>query len=214
MELVNNNTDLRVIKTHLAIEKAFFKLLEQEPYANITILRIVDEAMIGQTTFYHHYQDKTDLATRLIHAVLDKLSAFFQQPGNNSTLTEITIPQQAEYIELLHRVRLLRQINTPELSFEVCAVNYITKQIHCDLKRYELNLHYPKEVSTHLSALFYSLFMTLVDHHDDYDVSNLEVQFYESIKALTTLIAPPKMKLLLHIRLSHTSLALRLQKTF
>jgi AcrR family transcriptional regulator len=189
--LINNDTDLRVLKTHRAIEDAFFKLLDQEPYENITVLQIVDEALIGQTTFYRHYQDKIDLASQLIQDSLDTLGDFLIQQLDTGRLVDIVLPPQGKYVQLLDHVRLLRTINTPDLSFETCAVNHIAKVIHYELSQRKLNLNYSEEISGHLAALSYSFFMSLVDQPDGYNTDDLRAQVHEFSEALTVLIATP-----------------------
>ena len=53
--------DRRQRKTREAIFRAFTKLLKTEPYARITIQQIIDEADVGRTTFYTHFETKDDL---------------------------------------------------------------------------------------------------------------------------------------------------------
>lgn len=44
------------------IEHAFWRLLETEPYSNITVLRIAQESGVNRNSFYYHYKDMEDLA--------------------------------------------------------------------------------------------------------------------------------------------------------
>jgi len=46
------------------IEEAFFHLLEEEGYTNITVTRLSQEAGTNRNSFYYHYQDIEDLARR------------------------------------------------------------------------------------------------------------------------------------------------------
>lgn len=52
--------DLRIKKTYRALIDAFTKLLEEQPYENITVAMLCDEAMIRRTTFYKHFADKAE----------------------------------------------------------------------------------------------------------------------------------------------------------
>lgn len=65
-----NNTDLRILKTRKNIKTAFINLLLEKEFKDITIQNIIDEALIGRSTFYDHYFDKYDLLNQLVNEVL------------------------------------------------------------------------------------------------------------------------------------------------
>ena len=62
-------TDLRVLKTQLAIRGAFTDLLEEKPFSSITVQNIIDRARVNRKTFYNHYHDKYDLAEQVMTAI-------------------------------------------------------------------------------------------------------------------------------------------------
>ena len=58
---MNKKTDLRILKTRENIKTSFINLLLVKNFKDITVQNIIDEALIGRSTFYDHYYDKYDL---------------------------------------------------------------------------------------------------------------------------------------------------------
>lgn len=56
--MTKTKQDLRVRKTQQALSTAMFVLLDQQPFAKITVNDLCTEALVSRSTFYDHFEDK------------------------------------------------------------------------------------------------------------------------------------------------------------
>ena len=59
-------TDLRVIKSHAAIENAFINLVEIKGYPNVTIKEIAEKAQVNRNTIYLNYGSKEGILDAIV----------------------------------------------------------------------------------------------------------------------------------------------------
>jgi len=63
--------DRRQLKTRNAILGAFRVLLESKSYNNITVQDIIDEAYVGRSTFYAHFETKDELLSTICSQIFE-----------------------------------------------------------------------------------------------------------------------------------------------
>ncbi|MBQ0140172.1 MAG: TetR/AcrR family transcriptional regulator [Kurthia sp.] len=84
--------DTRILKTKEAFHQAFFLLLQETPFEEMTISMICKEAGINRGTFYRHYETKDVLFEEVIEKISDDLiQAYYIPYEANPKLTPETL---------------------------------------------------------------------------------------------------------------------------
>ena len=67
------NLDPRTSRTDALLRETFIVLLEKKRFEAVTVGDIAREAKVNRATFYRHYQDKYDLAEKIIETAFKEL---------------------------------------------------------------------------------------------------------------------------------------------
>lgn len=113
-----SKTDLRVIKTKLAIRDAFLRLIGTRDLSSITVQNILDEALINRKTFYKYYRDKYDLAETIAEGYLSRFDTLLseQLEANGDSLIAFIGGMYEEMYRNDDKVRAIWSIRTNRIN--------------------------------------------------------------------------------------------------
>jgi AcrR family transcriptional regulator len=106
-EAIENNTDLRYIRTQKKIKKAFFELMDTIGLEEITVKNLTKKAAINRTTFYLHYNDKYDLLDQIENDILEGLKSIVTSIPYDVFITKVIAGESPfslvlRYLEYIH----------------------------------------------------------------------------------------------------------------
>lgn len=104
-----SSEDRRIKKTRRAIAEAFWALMEERKFHEITVNDVAARAEISRTTFYHHYTDKFHWLEQTICDYLQSLTADYSDTDLQNK--ELLISRLTElFRNISHEPRLCRLI--------------------------------------------------------------------------------------------------------
>ena len=71
--------NFRSQQTNTKIQKAFFRLLKDKEFKDITVGEIASTAKVGRSTFYSHYLDKYDLLEKIVQSFSNDFQKLIDQ---------------------------------------------------------------------------------------------------------------------------------------
>ncbi|MGI6590027.1 MAG: TetR/AcrR family transcriptional regulator [Eggerthellaceae bacterium] len=98
------------------LEEAFWEMLTEMPYSQITIKGLSARAQINHNTFYYYYDNLDDLADKLfdknmLHEFCKKLTIAFQSPEPDPEVLKLDDVQ----VDRMNKTRLLARSQSPTL---------------------------------------------------------------------------------------------------
>ena len=97
--------DRRQKRTRQAVFDAITALLEEKSYSNITVQEIIDQANIGRSTFYSHFETKDELLKALCSEIFDHVFAENLTKENTHDFSSETRDLKAEITHILYHLQ-------------------------------------------------------------------------------------------------------------
>lgn len=158
--------DRRMQKTRAAIFDAFNRLLSKKNYSKITIQEIIDEANIGRSTFYAHFETKDDLLKEMCEKLFNHI---FSDNLQAEETHDFSLSKGQSNTSLTHILYHLKD-DEKNLKGILCCEssdlfwNYIRQQFSRYITNYLLNVRTTKSSSipdelliNHISGSFVDL---------------------------------------------------------
>ena len=141
--------DRRKKKTRQAVYDAFTHLLEMKSYSAITVQEIIDEADIGRSTFYSHFETKDELLRALCTEIFEHVFSenLIREKTHDFSNTEREL--QGEITHILYHLKDNRRYIGRILSSESGEMfmryfkEYLEKVFEGELEKIETDI--PKD---------------------------------------------------------------------
>lgn len=114
--------DRRQQKTRAAIFHAFTTLLNRRSYGNITVQDIIDEANIGRSTFYAHFETKDELLRQMCQELFDHIIGTAMDKQDTHSLYACT---NASHSVVCHILQHLQENDNNILTLLSCESSSI-----------------------------------------------------------------------------------------
>ena len=101
-------------KTKQAIEDAMVRLLAEQPFDQITTVKLAETAGISRSSFYTHYKDKYDMIDHYQSNLFGNLEDIFEKYANNRQQVLLEIFKHLKFEPLL--AALLSENGTKEIQ--------------------------------------------------------------------------------------------------
>lgn len=150
------STDRRIKKSKAALKHALIKLMQKQPFREISITDIVKLADLNRGTFYKHYQYKEDLFNEIIDDVIQDLVTSYREPYQGKEIFEVShMPSSAirifEHVYQHAAFYTLAVKSEASSSFQQMICNVLR-----DLALQDLNEIFPTHINRELLASYQS----------------------------------------------------------
>lgn len=184
-----DKTDLRVIKTRENIKKSFTNLLLAKDFKDITVQNIIDEALIGRSTFYAHFYDKYDLLEQMASEMKNEFTILIRDRFNLYSHDEF-INFFSKIIEYYSKQRLqflaLLRVHTETVDLYSSLLDILNNQclLFLDSLKVDNKLKVPKEYFSRLyAAAVMASIQWCLENGEEYTPETF-VELFNSLKIL------------------------------
>ena len=125
--------DLRVKKTKAALFSAFYHLLGEKSFEEITVNELCERAEIRRATFYKHYNDKQDFLVGVVKKFRADFDVIFKKNNRPGALIDYLIGYCDTVIKYLCTYESLVQ-NILRGQLRAPFINIIVQQNYLDTK--------------------------------------------------------------------------------
>ena len=155
--------DRRQKKTRRAVFDAFARLLERKNYTSVTVQDIIDEANIGRSTFYAHFETKDDLLRSLCSEIFEHVFSLDLSKENTHDFSGDGKNIRSEITHILYHLR--------------DSGRYIKRLLSCESG--EMFMMFFKE---YLTRVFEGELKDCPDVPRDYLLNHLVCDFAETVR--------------------------------
>ncbi len=185
--------DRRQQKTRTAIFKAFGTLLGHKNYNSITVQEIIDEANIGRSTFYAHFETKEDLLKELCRELFGHIiDSAMDCSHTHGLYSDNRVPNSV----FCHLLQHLEENNNNVLDLLSCESNEIFLRYFKDNlnelvqtqfvnQRREKNMRLPNDfLINHISSSFVEMILWWIKGHRKQSPAELDQYFRAVIEPI------------------------------
>lgn len=180
--------DRRQQKTRDSIFKAFSKLLETKHFSNITVQEIIDEANIGRSTFYAHFETKDELLKAMCTDIFNHVFSEELHSEQTHDFSTNNSGLQAKLTHILYHLRDNRKDITGIFSCESgeLFMGYFKEYLTDMFAKYltEIKANAPEEfVLNHLAGSFAEAVKWWIKNKMQYSPEEMAAYYMAMIKA-------------------------------
>lgn len=113
-------------RTNKAIIQAMINLLKTKPFEKITVQDILDETPVTRATFYAHFQDKYEIAERML-AQFFELKESVKKNAHTGTSTSFSASMEKIFNDNRDLTNALLKIHTGKVDFRQAIANELKR---------------------------------------------------------------------------------------